>query len=65
MIFIGDGGEAATGCSLNKELLEELGITVNNDCVTRSAYYKYYHPKEVFIAEGILIPDLAKRKVCI
>jgi intraflagellar transport protein 52 len=40
-----------------------FGISVNSDCVTRSAFYKYLHPKEVFIAEGILVPDIARKKV--
>ena len=38
------------------------GIECNNDSVLRSVYYKYLHPKEVFIADGILVPDLAKKK---
>lgn len=38
-------------------------MSVNNDSVTRSAYYKYLHPKEVFIAEGVLVPDIARKKV--
>lgn len=37
-------------------------MSVNNDSVTRSVYYKYLHPKEVFIADGILVPDLTKKK---
>merc|ERR1719235_2476142 len=28
----------------------------------RSAYYKYLHPKEVFISEGVLVPDLIRKK---
>jgi intraflagellar transport protein 52 len=28
----------------------------------RSSFYKYLHPKEVFIAEGVLVPDLALKK---
>ncbi len=38
-------------------------MSVNNDSVTRSAYYKYLHPKEVFIADGVLIPDIIRKKV--
>lgn len=37
-------------------------MSVNSDSVTRSVYYKYLHPKEVFIAEGVLVPDLARKK---
>jgi hypothetical protein len=39
-----------------------LGMSVNADSVLRSVYYKYVHPKEVFIAEGILVPDIARKK---
>ena len=38
-------------------------MSVNNDSVMRSVYYKYIHPKEVFIAEGTLVPDLIRKKV--
>jgi intraflagellar transport protein 52 len=61
LILLGDGGEKATGCNLNY-LLEEYGMSVNSDSVTRSVYYKYLHPKEVFIAEGVLVPDIARKK---
>ena len=37
-------------------------MSVNSDSVLRSVYYKYLHPKEVFIAEGVLVPDVARKK---
>jgi len=37
-------------------------MSVNNDSVTRSAFYKYLHPKEVFIGDGVLVPDLIRKK---
>jgi intraflagellar transport protein 52 len=37
-------------------------MSVNEDSVLRSVYYKYVHPKEVFIAEGVLVPDIARKK---
>lgn len=61
MVLIGDGGEAASGSNINY-FLEDFGVSVNNDSVTRSAFYKYYHPKEVFIADGLLVPDVARKK---
>ncbi|KAI1288388.1 Intraflagellar transport protein 52 -like protein [Halotydeus destructor] len=48
-----DGGEKRTGNNLNF-LLEEYGISVNNDCVIRTSYYKYFHPKEALVSNGIL-----------
>ncbi len=62
LFMIGDGGEKQTGCNINY-LLEEFGMSANSDSVTRSAFYKYLHPKEVFIADGVLVPDIAKKKV--
>lgn len=35
---------------------------MNNDSVVRTSFHKYLHPKEVFIAEGVLVPDLARKK---
>ena len=29
--------------------MEQFGISVNNDCVVRTTFYKYFHPKEVYI----------------
>jgi intraflagellar transport protein 52 len=72
-----DGAFENDESSLLKNFLERLdepfsfvmiisrsfGIVCNNDSVLRSVYYKYLHPKEVFIADGILVPDLARKKV--
>jgi intraflagellar transport protein 52 len=43
--------------------MRRYGMSVNADSVMRSVFYKYLHPKEVFIAEGILVPDIARKKV--
>lgn len=61
LVLLGDGGEKQSGCNMNF-LLEEYGMSVNNDSVLRSVFYKYLHPKEVFIGEGILVPDMARKK---
>jgi intraflagellar transport protein 52 len=60
IIFMGDGGEH--GSTNINSLTKDFGMTVNSDSVMRSIYYKYMHPKEVFIAEGILVPDVARKK---
>ncbi|CAG2110970.1 unnamed protein product [Medioppia subpectinata] len=52
-VMLGEGGERKAGTNVNF-LLEEYGISINNDTVVRSAYYKYYHPKEAQIGNGIL-----------
>ena len=61
MVMTGDGGDKQSASNLNF-LLENYGIHANGDSVMRSVYYKYLHPKEVFIAEGVVVPDLAKKK---
>lgn len=40
--------------------LKRYGIIVNNDAVVRTVYYKYLHPKEVYIANGLVFPSMAK-----
>jgi hypothetical protein len=61
LILLGEGGEKEK--SNMNYLLEEYGMSINNDSVLRNVFYKYLHPKEVFIAEGVLVPDLARKKV--
>jgi intraflagellar transport protein 52 len=53
MVLMAEGGEGKAGTNINY-LLEEFGIAVNNDTVVRTAHYKYMHPKEALISDGIL-----------
>lgn len=53
LIALGEGGEGRCGTNVNY-LLEEFGIAVNSDSVVRTVFYKYLHPKEVFIANGVI-----------
>jgi len=59
LFMLGEGGEAKGNTNVNY-LLEEFGISVNNDAVVRTAYYKYLHPKEAFISNGILCEDMVR-----
>lgn len=61
MVMLGDGGESLAESNMNY-LIEEFGMSVNSDSVVRTVFYKYLHPKEVFICDGILVPDLARKK---
>lgn len=61
LVLLGEGLDNQKG-NFNY-FLEEYGMSINNDSVLRSVFYKYLHPKEAFIAEGILVPDLARKKV--
>ncbi|KAJ3417559.1 Intraflagellar transport protein 52 [Chytridiales sp. JEL 0842] len=53
LYMAGEGGESTYNTNFNY-LLEEYGMSVNHDAVTRTVYYKYYHPKEVYVANGVL-----------
>ncbi|CEM35579.1 unnamed protein product [Vitrella brassicaformis CCMP3155] len=59
LIMIGQGGEARYPTNVNY-LLEQYGIFVNSDAVLRTAFYKYPHPKECFISQGILCRDILR-----
>jgi intraflagellar transport protein 52 len=61
LVMVGDGGEKQSGTNMNF-LLEEYGMSVNADSVLRSVYHKYLHPKEVFISDGVLVPDILRQK---
>lgn len=41
-------------------MLEQLGISVNNDSVIRKTFYKYLHPKEAYIGNGCLNNELVR-----
>ncbi|KAL7752326.1 hypothetical protein RI367_002372 [Sorochytrium milnesiophthora] len=52
-----EGGEAQSNTNFNY-LLEEYGMSVNSDAVTRTSYFKYFHPKEVLVTNGVLNREL-------
>lgn len=55
LVCMAEGGEARAGASTNiNYLLEEFGTAVNADAVVRTAHYKYLHPKEALICDGVL-----------
>ena len=53
LVTLGEGGEGAFGTNINY-FCEEYGMAFNADAVVRTVYYKYLHPKEVHIANGVL-----------
>jgi len=61
MLFLVADPDKSSSCN-HADLFSDMGVTVNDDSVMRQVYYKYLHPKEVFIAEGVLIPDMARKK---
>uniref|UniRef100_A0A2A4K7N6 IFT52 GIFT domain-containing protein n=1 Tax=Heliothis virescens TaxID=7102 RepID=A0A2A4K7N6_HELVI len=59
LVAMSDGGEERTNTNINF-FLEEFGIVVNNDCVVRAKYHKFYHPKECHVSNGILNRAITK-----
>lgn len=59
LFMLGEGGEDRAGTNINY-LLEQFGMTVNPDAVLRTTHYKYLHPKEVLISDGILNSEVIK-----
>jgi intraflagellar transport protein 52 len=55
-ILMNEGGESKLGTNINY-LLEQFGISVNADSVVRTSYFKYLHPKEAYISNGIVSKD--------
>ena len=53
LIMSGEGGDSASRANLNA-LTEDLGITINDDVVVRTQFFKYFHPKECFVSNGVL-----------
>jgi intraflagellar transport protein 52 len=57
MYMTTEGGESALNTNFNY-LLEEYGMSVNPDAVARTVYYKYFHPKEVYVTQGVINREL-------
>ena len=53
LIMMGEGGEPKYQTNINY-FLEDFGISVNADSVVRLEYYKFHHPKEALITNGVL-----------
>ena len=58
-ILMSEGGESKSNTNVNA-MLEQVGISVNSDCVIRKTFHKYLHPKEAFIGNGCLSQELVK-----
>jgi len=53
LLMMGEGGETRFDTNVNF-FLEEFGIRVETDAVVRSSYYKYLHPKECVVSNGVI-----------
>lgn len=59
LILLNEGGEAKMNTNLNY-LLEQFGISMNNDCVVRTSFCKYFNPKEALVTNGILDQEVVR-----
>lgn len=53
LVLTNEGGDQKNGANLNK-VTGKFGIQINGDCVVRTSFYKYFHPKEAYVQSGIL-----------
>lgn len=59
VIMMNEGGEHKSNTNINA-MLEQVGISFNQDSVIRKTFHKYLHPKEAFIGNGCLNEELVK-----
>lgn len=59
IVMLGEGGESKFDTNINF-LLEDFGITINSDSVVRNVYYKYFHPKEALVSNGVLNREISR-----
>ncbi len=60
LFLMGDSDKRGKDANVNSFLQESYGISYNDDSVIRTVYYKYLHPKEVFISNGIVNREIAR-----
>jgi intraflagellar transport protein 52 len=41
-------------------MTRKFGITIHSDCVIRTSFYKYFHPKEAYVHNGVLNEEVAR-----
>ena len=59
ILLADEGGEDQLGSNFNF-LLEKYNMLVNGDTVIRSSYFRYFHPKEVFVQNGVVDEDFVR-----
>ena len=64
LVMLGEGGETRFDTNINF-LLEEYGVMVNADSVVRSSFYKYHHPKECLVSNGVLNRFVFNTYLCV
>ena len=59
MIFTQEGGDSRNNTNVSA-ITSKFRITINNDCVIRTSFYKYFHPKEAYVHNGILNEEVTR-----
>lgn len=59
LVLTNEGGDQKNNTNLNK-ITSKFGININNDCVVRTSFYKYFHPKEAYVQSGILNEEVTR-----
>ncbi|KRX92107.1 Intraflagellar transport protein 52 -like protein [Trichinella pseudospiralis] len=55
LLLLSNGGDASDDSKISiNQLAEHYGIIINNDSVIRNQFYKYFHPKEAYISDGVV-----------
>jgi len=54
LITLGEDGESGAYTTNVNYFCEDYGMAFSDDCVVRTVYHKYLHPKEVHIANGVV-----------
>ena len=54
-----DGGDKSARSNLNS-ILGKYNIAVSNSSVIRTTYFKYFHPKEALVTNGVLHEDFLR-----
>lgn len=58
-MMTGEGGDKRNRSNLG-DFLEPFGIELSNNTVVRTNYYKYFHPKEALVNNGVLHEDFLR-----
>ena len=59
LVILTEGGEQKANTNINA-MMEQFGISCNNDSVIRKAFFKYLHPKEAYVGNGCLNKELVR-----
>lgn len=58
-LMANEGGDKQSKSNLNF-VLKDTGISVSSTSVIRVSYYKYLHPKEVYVSNGVVHSDFVR-----